>query len=99
MRQSEKEGYEFGKPLSDDEGSMKKETKVISAIEHMTGTHQSNAMGTTELSKQLNSIRKETMRQLRLSCEDMMEINNEEDVIKSYEHSTCRDLIDDQCDQ
>ena len=35
------------------------------------------------------------MRQLRLSCEDMTETNNEEDVIKSYEHSTGRDLIND----
>ena len=94
-KEPEKEGYEFGKPLSDDEGSMRKEPKVINAIEHMTDSHQSNMIGTTEFNKQLNSIREETMRQLRLSCEDMTEINNEEDVIKSYEQNTGRDLIDD----
>ena len=94
-KEPEKEGYEFGKPLSDDEEDIKRETKVINAIEQMTETHQSNQMRTTEFSKQLNSIREETMRQLRLSCEDMIEMNNDEDIIKSYEHRTGRDLIDD----
>ena len=94
-KEPEKEGYEFGKPLSDDEGSMKKETKVINAIEHMTGAHQSNVIGTPEFSKQLHSIREEMMKQLRLSSEEMMGTNNEEDVIKSYELSTGRYLLDD----
>ena len=68
---------------------------MVNAIEHMTGTHQLNMIETPEFSKQLNSIREETMKQLRLSSEEMMGTNNEEDVIKSHEHSTGRDLLDD----
>ena len=61
----------------------------------MPETHRSNMIGAPEFSKQLNSIREETMKQLRLSSEEMMGTNNEEDVIKSYEHSTGRNLLDD----